>query len=941
MTQADSRPGLSLAEVLTLPDEQRKIVQWMMRRSDGVSLVQVESQIQEETQNTLAFLDELIDQGYIQEFLADGEIKYRVNLAAKRGIQQQTLQQSLAPGSPLAVIYNPSGDLAVKTNSKFEIFVTVTNKGAESALIDVYIDELSHQLIQWCDAPRQRLALGPNSSGEVLFEFIVPATALPNIYNYVIVVDAPQHYPEHTPIRHTAKVQVIPEIETVVRASDPTFVLLPPTSSRSPAQIPPGGSLQVSVNVYNRSDRVDKFRLSCSDIDPTWLSIRYPEGLETLGLIVPNMGLELNPGERGEIYLLLNPPYGIDAGLYYPTIRLHSANNPDLVLLDVVYLEVMPIYMLNIEVLTIVGRVKRKAGIFEVKLANNGNTTREIVCNALATEEEKLCTYKTSQPVLRVLPGERANTQITVKPDKWWKRPLFGSGKLINFRIQLEDQQKLPLPNSTYPGTLIWEARPWWQFLLLFITFVGIVGTIIFLIWWALRPSRSPRIELFKASDSIYEQANGDFIRLNWNIRYTKYLYSITIEPGEEAEGVQPRSYIFNGRVPDELKPFCRMGETLVCTNVPTEARKAGNYKFLMKAFIPDRPELEIDKRVTSEIRINPVPPPKVLEFASAQNAYQEARPSLQNPNTIGPDVVRLNWRVTDIDKIREVRITGRSPEGDITSPPQSYGFIQGLPKTLEKFCKTTNNSQLICKNVPANNRGAGDYTFEMQVFTRTDTDKPSVALKTDVIKVQPQPSRIVDFKLNGANPLPKYSIPLIPGKKFAPITISWKVEGSKNIKVELLPAPGSVPVEGAIAYPISDQPKSETITLQVTSPTGEKVTRSVTIDTILLPPVEKPSDNNTPQLPKVAPVPPANELPAIPAGAAAGGGQSASSPAAGGGASAGGGNASGSNPSGSNGNSGATPAASGTGPSAPAPSQPGQLSPLELPPSYDSSPNR
>ncbi|HLP90634.1 MAG TPA: hypothetical protein VK184_18885 [Nostocaceae cyanobacterium] len=934
MTQADSKAGLSLAEVLTLPAQQRKVVQWMMRRSEGVSLAQVEEQIQEADQNTLTLLDQLIEEGFIQEFLAEGEIKYRVNLAAKRGIQQQTLQQSLTSGSPLAVIYSPSGDFTVKTGGKFEIFVTVTNKGAESALIDVYIDELSHQLIQWCDAPRQRLALGPNSSSEVLFEFTVPVTTIPNIYNYVIVVDAPQHYPEHTPIRHQAKIQVAPEIESVVRVSDPTFTLAPLTSTRSPAKLPPGGSLMVNVNVYNRSDRVDKFRLSCTDINPEWLTIHYPEGLETVGLILPNMGLELNPGARGEIMLLFNPPIDVNAGLYYPTIRLHSANNPDLVLLDVVYLEILPTYLMNIEFSTIIGRVKKIAGVYELKVMNAGNTSREIVCNIVGADEDKLCKYKVSQPAFKLLPGEKTNTQITVKPDKWWKRPLFGSGKLINFRIQLIDQEDSPLPNSTYPGTLIWEARPWWQFLLLLITTVGVIGALVFFIWLALRPSRSPRIELFNSTDTTYEQANGDFVRLNWRVRYTKYLNNITLTAllADGSEGIQTRTYTFNGRIPDELQPYCRWGETLVCTNVPTEARKPGDYIFTVSAFIPNRPELAIDQRKTNLVRIVPIPPPKVLEFVSAQPAYQEARPTLQTPGTISPDVVRLNWKITDPDKIREIRIVGRSPDGTVTSPLQTLTFIQGIPQPLKDLCKTDNN-QLTCTNIPANNRGAGDYTFEMQVFTRTDIERPSIALKTDVIKVKPQPSRIVQFAINGNNPLPKYTVVLTPGKPTGAINISWKVEGSSNIKTELLPSPGNVPTEGAIAYPISNQPKTETITLQVSSPTGEVVSRSVTIETIL-PPEPEPIAPGV--LPSAAPVPPANQPPVIPAGnSGQPGGNAAAS--GGNGAASGGNNgaASGSNGAGA----ASTPAPSA--PTAPALSQPGQLSPLELPPAYDSSPNR
>lgn len=918
-----------MAEVLTLPTQQRKIVQWIMKRSpEGVTLAQTATQIDQEEQATLALLDELIDQGFVQQILASGEVNYRINLAAKRGIQQQNLQQTLAPGSPLAIIFNPSGDIAVEAGAKFEIYVTVTNKGAQSALIDVFIDELSYQLIEWCKAPHQRLALGPNSISEVLFEFEVPLEAIPQTYKYLIVVDAPSHYPEDTPIRHNARIQVMPAIETVVRVSDPTFTLLPPTSSRSPAQIPPGGILQVNVNVHNRSDRVDRFRLSCLDLEASWFTVRYPEGLDLVGLVTPNIGLDLNPGEKGEIILLINPPIGAYASLYYPSIRLHCANNPDLVLLDVVYLEILPFYLLNVELLTVVGRVRRLHGVYEVKLTNSGNTVREVVCIPVTADEDKICTYEVSPPVLRLLPGERTNSRVTVTPTRWWRRPILGAGRLLNFRIEIEDKQQLPLPNTTFTGTLIWEPRPWWQFLLVLLTVLGTVAAIAFLIWWLWRSPASPRISNFNSDDSLYQQANGDFIRLNWQIRNPRQLQSLTLTSSSAngSAAVQPRVYNFNGRVPDELQQFCQIATVLTCSNVPTDAYQAGDYVFELKAFAKNRQEAAADVIKTTTITIAPVPPPQILDFSSAQPIYQEAPPKKKaTTKTISPDTIRLNWRISDLGKIKELRVIGRSPDGVVNSELQTYNLNQGVPKKLAAFC-SQDPDQLNCRNVPTNNRGAGDYIFELQLFSKTAADKPTASQKTDVIKVQPLPSQIVEFKIDGKNPLPKYSILINQLKPIKSINLSWKVEGSSNLKVELLPAPGNVTQTGTIAYPISDQPSSETITLQVTSATGEKVSRAVTIETVLPPtPAETPGLSMPPNANGVKPT---NDLPAIPpalgqAGSPAGSG--ANSP-------------NGSPPNGSPTNGSPptdSPAATPT-PNSPALSEPGTLSPLELPPGFN-----
>ncbi|MBE9006151.1 hypothetical protein IQ259_14085 [Fortiea sp. LEGE XX443] len=901
----NSRLGLSMAEILTLPPQKRKIVQWLIKRSDSATLAQVSIHLDLNQQATLALLDELVEEGFIQEVLTSGEVKYRINLAAKRGIQQQNIQQTLAPGNPLAIIFNPSGDYAVQAGSRFEINVTVTNKGVESALIDIFIDELSPQLIQWCNAPKQRLALSPNSVGEVLFEFQVPVTAIPSTYNYSIVVDAPLHYPEDTPIRHGARIQVLPAIETVVRVSDPTFTLLPLTSSRSPAKIPPGGILQVHVNVHNRSDRVDRFRLSCLDLPEGWLSICYPEGLETAGLVIPNMGLNLNPGEKGEILLQFQPPLGVNAGLYYPSIRLYSANNPDLMLLDVIYWEILPSYLLNAEMLIVVNRVRRKGGTFEVKFTNAGNTVREITCQAVPVDEDKVCTYTTSPSALRVLPGEKVSTQVTVTPVKWWYRPIFGAGRLLNFRVELVDVQQIPLPNPALPGSLIWEPRPWWQFLLVLLTALGTVAVLGFLIWlWLFRPPAVPKILQFLSSDTSYQEANGDFIRLSWQIRHPKKLQTLSLTGlfADGTDAIKPVVYTFNGKIPTELQPFCQMNTVLTCSNIPTEARKPGDYTFQLQTFASNS-DLPADTIKTNTIRIIPIPPPQILEFAPAQPVYQEVKVS---STKIRPDVVHLNWKINDLDRIKQLRVVGRSPENLVNSPQQIYDLSQNIPDTLKAFC-TQQENQLNCRNVPANNRGAGDYIFELQVFTKTDIDKPSLSQKTDLVKVLPLPSKIVEFKIDGNNPLPKYPILINQGKPSKMLNLSWKVEGSNNIKVELLPAPGDIPRNGTIPYPVNQQPGSETITLQVTNAAGEKVTRSVTIETFL-PPI---STTNQPQLPQLEGAKP--EIPII------------SSPPSG-------------QPTQPPGTSPTSSPSNNTlpNPNSPTPSQPDKLSPLELPPGFD-----
>ena len=118
-----------------------------------------------------------------------------------------------AKQSPVALILNPSAmQQSVAPGSALELYVTVSNQGPQSAVIDLFIDEASQTLRQWCETPRERLALGPQQSSEVVFRFQIPVQAFPGIYDYVLVVDAPQHYPEDTPIQRPRQIQGLPTV---------------------------------------------------------------------------------------------------------------------------------------------------------------------------------------------------------------------------------------------------------------------------------------------------------------------------------------------------------------------------------------------------------------------------------------------------------------------------------------------------------------------------------------------------------------------------------------------------------------------------------------------------------------------------------------------------------------------------------------------------------
>ena len=259
--------------------------------------------------------------------------------------------------------------------------------------------------------------------------------------------------------------------------------------------------------------------------------------------------LNLNPGDTGLITLLITPPFDALAGNYLPTLRLFSENHPDLVLLDLIYLQIPAQHFLQAELRTLISRVQSKSGLFQVRLTNSGNTQREVALQVRNLEESDVCNYTLETSQALIPPQTTVNINLKVKPDKWWQRPFIGGGRVINFNIDLADSQELPIPNNNLPGVLVWEARPWWQFLpFLLLVLLGI-GATAYLIWWVLfRIPPALKIVEFYPEDNNYEAINGDVVHLAWRINDTDRLQTIKII-GMSAEGkplTRPEEYDFS-----------------------------------------------------------------------------------------------------------------------------------------------------------------------------------------------------------------------------------------------------------------------------------------------------------------------------------------------------------------------------------------------------------
>lgn len=732
--------------------------------------------------------------------------------------------------SPLTVIIDPPGVQSGMPGDTLALHAIVSNQGNQGAVIDVFFDEASHTLHQWSSSSRERLALDPQQSSEVTFQFQIPFEALPGTYDYTLVVDAPEHYPEDTPIQYRRQFKVLLKEQTVIRYNDPTFSLKPTTNPSKPAILKPGDPLDVVVTVDNRSNRVDRFRLSCSDLEEDWFTIRYlTTGLEGPGLLSGPSGLELNPGAQGQILLQLHPPADTLAGSYSPTLRVHSVNSPDLVLLDLVYIQIPAVYRLNVELNTILGKVSHSSGQYEVKLANQGNTLRELAVSTKSRDEEELCKYQCEPPQVRVLPSRSVGVNLTIKPIRWWRRPLIGAGLDLNFIVELQDKQELPLPEKLPHGTLVWKPRPWWQFFLLVLVALGLLGGVAFIVWFVFfKPPASPKLINFTSDSSSYIE--GNVVRLNWQIQNFDQLSKLELSK-EGPVASKPDLFEFNQGIPDNLKPLCQEQEQmLACTNFNTGAKQPGDYSFTLSAF--PRRQSTVPSTQTLKVKIAAKPAPQVVSLRVDKNQYTKG------------DMMALSWEIQNPDQLSQLKIIGKAA-GGTGAEVANYEFSQGrIPDELSKVNANTpqplcNKANLVltCTNVPVPAPKAGTYTFELLAFSKPGELPNSKPTETNV-EILPKPFKIVYFTLNGSDE------PNIVLKDGEPVALSWKVEG-EEINVELstfgnVNPSGSQKLTANLALPSK-------IEIIVTDKFGKKATKGFSVKVETLP---SPSSQVTPSTP-------------------------------------------------------------------------------------------
>jgi hypothetical protein len=646
-----------------------------------------------------------------------------------------------------------------------ELYVSINNRGTKNAIIDVFIevtDENSLVLNQWISPKRVRLTINAEEEKIVTFQIQIPESAWPYDYRYDVVLDAPEHYPEHTPLSYPQILKVLPAPATQKHGGeDPCFFLTPATNSSKPKNIKSGDTFEVEVSVENRTALVDRFYLICSDLKPEFFSVQYPEVRDQYGLIFESDGLELNPSKSGKIKLKFHPPSNASAGNYYPTIRLASVNNPRLSLLDVVYLHIPPSYDLEVDIETFKDRIKdpkSESGEYELTISNQGNLERSLVIKTRNRGWGSLA-FSIDPDFKTLAPGSISQVQILARPlGRWWNRPFYGIGREFNFGVELEDINSLPLPQELSEAKLIWEPYPkkWFVFLIVLLSVLGVGGAvaIAFAIWNTFfRQPPGPKIVELLPSKSLFKEANNEAIQLNWKIQNAKSIGKLVLNQQGTSSG-EVKTFIFKGGIPTELSlrnpsqtdSYCDFqtikSETqLVCRGIITSARKPGPYQFELQVFNQKDLIKPANILKTDTIQIESAGLPKITDFSSP-------RPEYFFGGAQGSSAIPLNWEIANPTQISQITLVGLAKDGTVATQYQQFEFQNGkIPKLLMPFCKAGNN--LTCLNFPMMVRKPGIYNFRLLVKSKQGKDGTSLTKLTDFIQVKSIPTISIPLRRN------------------------------------------------------------------------------------------------------------------------------------------------------------------------------------------------
>ena len=664
--------------------------------------------------------------------------------------------------------------------------IEIKNNNNSDIQIDIWlvtVDEKSQPLLHWCEFENSNdidkrlqlpLVIRAKEKCDIDLNFRVPPQAQPGLYKYDILIKEEDNSSK-PPIRRPQQLRVLRSDTTAQRKANPEFYLEPSSNSEEPLLLKAGESKEIKVKVENKSRRVDTFYLNCPDLDEEWFTVSYPESpFIRPGLVRETDGLDLNPRQSGECTLILHPPKYAPAGNYFPTVQFISQNNESLVLLDVVYLKILPNPSLAVEMAPQLKEISGKKEFFELKVNNQGNVDREV--KFAVDKRDDIFNYTFDSDLIQLSPSEETELLLKVKPKrwKWWLRCFKARQEEINFYLKLKDDNFLAPEEVLAQGTLIWVSRPWklfWFLIVLGLISLGIAG---FFLWNKFLKYRLPphlkvtELSITKnaTNNNDVKYREGDSLKLDWNVVNTGKFNQIRVKLITLRDNVEIYNKEFEkNSIDNSLSLQCKHTNKINCKDISNLA-KPGNYVYKIEVFAEEYKKEPIEVKKTDTITVLPHLVPRISSLSTDKPNYQATK-DVENPE------VSLKWEINNPDKVKEFSLTALKPDNSLhfqetyvpipDKNPNNIFTIEAKSKELLKDDSESKSRRMIkCDKKNTNqepkstnnktekyncnltfNKGLkpDDYIFKLSVIAKNkEKNKALEVQKTPVIKVLPIP---------------------------------------------------------------------------------------------------------------------------------------------------------------------------------------------------------
>lgn len=701
-------------------------------------------------------------------------------------------------------VFPPDGE-KIAPNGNSTTKVNITNKQHQLGIRLGVSLNLKAQLQSWCKIHQYSITVGYQQSQEVEFVWNIPIEAAAGTYNYYLNVEFLRSTSFYSFQPKVRQLTILPTIVTPqINNIEPSFAIARSSSSTRQIILSCKETLNLEIEVHNRSNRTDNFRVS-TDLEPAWYVIRYPEVFEKIGAVDGGNALNLNPREKGKINLQITPPAGTIAGNYNPEIKLHSLNSPELFLKKIVYLNIPAEHILEAELKNILNQVSYKKGQYDILLTNKGNTFRKLELQVKSSDENECCEYFLAKYSVKISPNKTIETRLEVRPKAKQKKS-FLKTQQFNFQVDLIDSNNYPLPkNLPLKSNLLVRSRPLWQLVFLVLLVLGVLGVSIWGIRRLFPPQSEPKITL---KPEKVEYPYGKTIALEWTIENYQGISSVKLfDKALGVKGINTQCYILDSKstsrdciqiTPQNLPDNCQIDKKVAsCSNIIfLHAKAVKDYTFELEAS-RDRGE-----SIVRETKVSILPKPIWKIFKPIKVSSTKYQPTEQN--SLSFEASNINNLVGE-DKVFLLIDNKRQAEPVIT------------PKNIGKICPTKINNLYSCTiNIPPLNEGEHSLGIELQYdLDGRKTLEPKQFVVPEPIVIQ-TPIALNYFKINDSDS------GTLEVEANTPITVSWSVTGS-NAKVNLDCVGGQLDLQGIKTLNVPEG-TTQTCTLEILDESGKSI---------------------------------------------------------------------------------------------------------------------